>query len=153
MARSSIRAADLDAWQPAPVMNTTPLIDLMLVLLVMFIVSVPIATHKVPLDVGAGSTSQRRPIVHRLEIDAAGALAWDGRPISGSALAPLLAQMGREAGAPELHIAANGETRYERVDEVLAAVARAGITRTGFVGNERFAATLDSQSSADSISR
>lgn len=148
MVRSAILPADVAAYQPEPVMNTTPLIDLMLVLLVMFIVSVPIATHKVPLDVGAGVPAERRPIVHRLEIDASGALAWDGRAIAGEALAPLLARIARDPVRPELHIAAAAETRYERVDQILADVARAGVTRMGFVGNERFAGSLDAQPSS-----
>ena len=145
MTRSRIQPADLAAFQPAPVMNTTPLIDLMLVLLVMFIVSVPIATHKVPLDVGAGERPERQRLVHRLDLDAAGQLYWDGQPIAQAALAPRLARLAADPADPELHISAAAETRYERVDETLAAVARAGVTRMGFVGNERFAAMLDAQ--------
>ncbi|HWT11799.1 MAG TPA: biopolymer transporter ExbD [Allosphingosinicella sp.] len=128
---------------PVPVINTTPLIDLMLVLIVMFIVAVPVATHKVPLDLPQGSPRPADRAVHRIDLDAAGALFWDGRPIPPSALAPLLARMAADPAAPELHIAAHAETRYERVDETLAAIRRSGITRMGFVGNERFAAALD----------
>ena len=128
--------------EPAPAINTTPLIDLMLVLLVMFIVSIPIATHKVPIDVPSGPPGPPSP-VHRLGLDAAGNLSWDGSPIAEAALAPRLARMAADPAEPVLHIAVDAETRYERVDETLAAVARAGITRMGFVGNERFAATLD----------
>jgi len=130
--------------EPAPLINTTPLIDLLLVLLVMFIVSVPIATHKVPLDLPGGAPpAERGPIVHRIDLDAAGRLFWDGRPIGEAELPGLLARMAAGPADAELHIAAEAETRYERVDETLAAVARAGISRMGFVGNERFAASLD----------
>ena len=68
---------------------------------------------------------------------------WDGRPIADAALTPLLVRMAADPAQPELHIAADGETRYERVDETLAAIARAGVTRMGFVGNERFANMMD----------
>ncbi|HEV2865632.1 MAG TPA: biopolymer transporter ExbD, partial [Allosphingosinicella sp.] len=123
--------------------NTTPLIDLMLVLLVMFIVSVPIATHKVPLDLPGAATAPREALVHRIDLDAAGQLYWDGAAIADAALPPRLAQLASDPSNPELHIAAQAETRYERVDETLAAVRRAGVTRMGFVGNERFAEMMD----------
>ena len=128
---------------PLPEMNTTPLIDLMLVLLVMFIVSIPIATHKVPLDVPTGPPADQPALVNRIDIDAAGNLYWNGRPIRDERLPALLARHAADPAAPELHIAAAAETRYERVDVLLAAVLRAGITRTGLVGNERFARMMD----------
>ena len=128
--------------EPEPMINTTPLIDLMLVLIVMFIVSVPIATHKVPLDLPSGPPGAPAP-AHRLALDAAGRLSWDGRPIADAALPPLLARLAADPSEPELHIAADAETRYERVDHILATIARAGIRRMGFVGNERFARMMD----------
>jgi biopolymer transport protein ExbD len=134
--------AKLDS-EPGPVINTTPLIDLMLVLLVMFIVSIPIATHKVPLDLPGGPPTSDKRLVHRLNLDAAGRLFWDGRRIDDSGLAPRLARMASDPAEAELHIAVAAETRYERVDETLAAVRRSRITRLGFVGNERFARALD----------
>ena len=152
MIRSRVHPVDIAAYQPVPVMNTTPLIDLMLVLLVMFIVSVPIATHKVPLDVGAGRPTEDTRPVHRLDLDAAGQLYWDGQPIAQAALAPRLVLIAADPAGPELHISAAAETRYERVDETLAIVGRAGVTRMGFVGNERFAATLDAQPGVSSVS-
>ena len=130
--------------EPGPVMNTTPLIDLMLVLLVMFIVSIPIATQEVPLDLPDVDPppSESMP-AHRLDLDASGRLFWNGRPIADSALPDLLVQVAADPAEPELHIAADSETRYERVDETLAVVLRAGVTRMGFVGNERFATMMD----------
>lgn len=140
-------------WQPRPIripdvgptINTTPLIDLLLVLLVMLILSVPIATHKVPLDLPSVDPPPGAPPppVHRLAIAADGGLSWDGSAIADVALAPRLAAMARDPANPELHLAADGEARYERVDETLAAVLRAGITRVGFVDNGRFLRTLD----------
>ncbi len=134
----------LAAYETPPSINTTPLIDLMLVLLVMFIVSIPVATHNVPLDLPTGPVrAAEQPLVHRLDIDAAGRLFWDGRPIPDGSLSAHLARVASDPAEPELHIAAHAETRYDRVDQVLATVRRAGVTKLGFVGNERFAEMLD----------
>ena len=144
MARTSHAAAmDRDEAEPGPAMNTTPLIDLMLVLLVMFIVSIPIATHEVPLDAPTGTPPSEPAPSHRLDIDVAGRLFWDGRPISDSRLRSVLARHAADPSEPELHIAAQAETRYERVDQILADVGRAGITRMGLIGNEGFAKMMD----------
>jgi biopolymer transport protein ExbD len=130
--------------QPMAVINTTPLIDLMLVLLIMFIVTVPVATHKVPLDLpGPVDTPAPPAPVHRLNLDAAGRLFWDGRAISDTELPRRLAGLQADPAEPDLHIAAEAETRYERVDQTLAQVKRAGIDRLGFIGNQRFASELD----------
>lgn len=131
--------------EPEPAINTTPLIDLMLVLIVMFIVSVPVATHQVPLDLPHGDPP---PVldpapVHRVDVDSGGQVYWDGEAVGDPALRARLAAMAASPADPELHLAVDGEARYERVDEILAAIARAGVTRMGFVGNERFAASLD----------
>ena len=132
----------INVVEPGPMINTTPLIDLMLVLLVMLILSIPISTHRMPLDVPEGRPGVPAP-VHRLNIDAGGGLSWDGRDIGEGELRSRLAQMAHDPAEPVLHFAADGEARYERVDEILAVVLRAGITRMGFVGNDRFLQTLD----------
>lgn len=131
------------SYETPPVINTTPLIDLMLVLLVMFIVSIPVATHNVPLDLPTGPPRAGPALSHRLGLDAGGTLFWNGRAIPDVALRARLAQLASDPAMPELHIAAHAETRYERVDEILAQVRRAGVTKLGFVGNERFAEMLD----------
>ena len=139
-------------WQPRPIcvadvgptINTTPLIDLLLVLLVMLILSVPIATHKVPLDLPRAVPTPEAPRpVHRLAIAANGAYFWDGSPLADDELAGRLSAMARNPAEPVLHLVADGEARYERVDETLAVVLRAGVTRLGFVDNERFLERLD----------
>ena len=134
-----------DTFHPIATINTTPLIDMMLVLLIMFIVAIPLSTHKVPLDLPSGPPPERAvpPPVHRLDIDAAGRLRWDGRPIAAAALGPLLARLAADPAGPELHLRADGEARYERVDQVLAEIQRAGVARMGFLDNQRFAETLD----------
>jgi len=126
-------------FEPIATINTTPLIDLMLVLLIMFIISIPPQTHKVPVDLPTPGTPAEPSPVHRLDIAANGALLWDGRAIADVELAPRLAGLVADPARPVLHIAADAETRYERFDEALAAVRGAGITRLGFVGNHRFA--------------
>ena len=120
-------------------LNTTPLIDVMLVLLVMFILTVPISTHKVPLDLPQGPEAERpEPVIYRLELDRLGRLSLNGTPIADSELRARLQRIAAES-ASELHLRADGETPYERFDRVLAAVKRAGVSRLGMVGNERFA--------------
>ena len=134
--------------EPGPNINTTPLIDLMLVLLVMLMLSIPIASHEMPVDVPPSDTPEGPPPpAHRLDIDAAGSLFWDGRPVADAELPARLVQMARDPAQPVLHFAAAGEARYARVDETLAVVLRAGVTRMGFVGNEEFHRRLDDRPS------
>ena len=142
--RMRLAVAGESPAEPISAINTTPLIDLMLVLLIMFILSVPVATHSVPLDLPQpGPPPKHQPIVHRLSLDAAGRLDWNGRGVADPQLPGLLAQMMAQTNDPELQINVDSETRYERVDIILATIRRAGVTRLGFVGNERFASALD----------
>jgi biopolymer transport protein ExbD len=130
------------AHLPAPEMNTTPLIDVMLVLLIFFIVTIPITSHKVPIDLPqSGSVTQRDPVIHRLTLDRAGALSWDGQAIGDAELPARLAAMKADPAA-ELHMQTDAEARYDRFDAVLATVKRAGIERLGMVGNAQFAASI-----------
>ncbi|HEX8571461.1 MAG TPA: biopolymer transporter ExbD [Allosphingosinicella sp.] len=126
------------AEQPIGTINTTPIIDVMLVLLIMFIITIPVMTHSVKIDLPSGSPGPE-PEIHQLTLDSASRLTWDGAPIDESALPARLAAF--QATAPDgvLHFRADAETRYEDFDRVLADVKRAGVTRLGFVGNERFA--------------
>ncbi|HYI47144.1 MAG TPA: biopolymer transporter ExbD [Allosphingosinicella sp.] len=126
-------------FAPIVTINTTPLIDVMLVLLIMFIIIIPAATHKVPLDLPQPATVPAPPPPsHRLDIAANGALAWNGAALPEAALPARLAAMAADPARPELHLNAAAETRYERVDTILAQILGAGITRLGFVDNERF---------------
>jgi biopolymer transport protein ExbD len=126
---------------PIASLNTTPLIDVMLVLLIMFIVTLPAMTHSVKIELPQGlpPAATVEPETHQLALDRAGRLSWDGAPIAEAALAARLAAF--RASAPEgiLHFRAEADTRYEDFDRVLADVKRAGIERLGFVGNERYA--------------
>jgi biopolymer transport protein ExbD len=128
---------------PIAAINTTPLIDMMLVILIMLIVSIPMATHKVPLDLPRPDVPNTPPPLHRLTILASGALVWDGRALPAASLSSTLGAFQADPARPVLELDANGEARYERVDQILAEIRRAGVTRLGFVGNEGFAAAMD----------
>ena len=124
--------------QPIGDLNTTPLIDVMLVLLVMFIVTIPIATHKVELDLPTGP-GDLEPKVFRLNMDSAGRLSWDGAPLAETQLPARLAMVRTAGPDSTLEFRADGESRYEDFDRVLATLKRGGISSLGLVGNERFA--------------
>jgi biopolymer transport protein ExbD len=126
---------------PMSELNTTPLIDVMLVLLIMFIVTIPIATHKVPLDLPQDASVPRDPVIHRLDLDANGTIRLDGARISEAELPARLRAIAAEP-LSELQLRTDGETPYDRFDHVLAAIKRAGVDRLGMVGNERFVAAL-----------
>ncbi|MEA3017854.1 MAG: biopolymer transport protein ExbD [Sphingomonadales bacterium] len=130
-----------DDAQPIADINTTPLVDVMLVLLIMFILIIPVGTHKVPLDRPVPRPGEP-PQTHRLDLDAAGRLFWDGRPVAAPELTRRLRALAADPARPALEINADAETRYDRFDEVLAAVRRAGVTRMGFVGQHRFAGAI-----------
>jgi biopolymer transport protein ExbD len=119
--------------------NTTPLIDVMLVLLIMMILTVPITYHKVPVDLPQGRADGTPPPVHRITLDAQGGLSWDGAAISEAALPARLAALKADPALPVLHLKTDAETPYVRFDETVATIQRAGIERLGLVGNEKFA--------------
>jgi biopolymer transport protein ExbD len=125
--------------EPISELNTTPLIDVMLVLLIMFIVTIPIATHKVKLDL-PGPDGTVAPQVFRLDLDAAGRLHWNGALLPERDLPARLAVLKASGTDASLAFAADAESRYEDFDRVLATIKRAGIDKLGLVGNERFAA-------------
>ena len=123
---------------PISDVNTTPLIDVMLVLLIMFIITMPMATHKVPIDLPQGAADRSEPVVQRLDLDAAGRLAWNGAPLAAADLAARLAAVKADPNA-ELHFRADAAARYDTFDTVLAQIKGAGITRLGLIDNQRFA--------------
>jgi biopolymer transport protein ExbD len=127
--------------EPFSTVNTTPLIDVLLVLLIMFIITIPVMTHSVKINLpqGVPPPSLVPPETHQLTLDSAGRLGWDGAPISEATLGGRLAAF--RAAAPDgiLYFRTDGEARYEDFDRILADVKRAGITRLGFLGNDRFA--------------
>lgn len=119
--------------------NTTPLIDVMLVLLIMFIITMPLQSHAVKLDLPNGPPPlDRNPVRNTLIITQNGALLWNGERASDERVhATLVATQGMSP-LPELHLRPEPAARYQRVDEVLAMTKRAGVARMGFVGNEAY---------------
>jgi biopolymer transport protein ExbD len=132
-----LKAARLPHAQPIGAINVTPFIDVLLVLMIMIILTIPIQSHKVAVDLP--QIDRRPPIIlpvpHELAINRAGALFWDGRAISDAALPPLLNAVAAN-DTIELHLRSDPETRYARFDAVLATIKRAGVTKLGFMGNE-----------------
>ena len=130
-----------DDGQPMMEMNTTPLIDVMLVLLIMFIITIPIQTHAVKIDLPQNAPptdSVIDPVKNKVAIDTAGIITWNGAPIDMLTLRQYLQQSLRLPVEPELQFQPNAQTRYVTVDEVLAEIKRAGVTKLGFVGNEQY---------------
>jgi biopolymer transport protein ExbD len=124
--------------QPFSAINTTPMIDVMLVLLIMFILALPVMTHSVKITLPPDGRVQKDPETHRLALDSASRITWDGAPIAEAALPTRLAAF-RDSGPDDfLLFRAEAETRYEDFDRVLAHVKRAGIERLGFDRNDRF---------------
>ena len=124
---------------PMAEMNTTPLIDVMLVLLIMFIITVPMQSHQVKVDLPKPVPG---PIIERVRNDlglsANGVLRWNGQAISDAQLAGALAEVAASPVPPEVHFRPDAAARYQRVDQVLAIAARSGASTFGFVGNEQY---------------
>ena len=129
--------------QPMGEMNTTPLIDVMLVLLIMFIITIPIQTHSVGVDLPQTPDTVTQPPVNpvknRLTIDGEGVLRWNGAAIDRLTLRQYLAASLAKPVEPELQFQPAADARYVVVDEVLADIRQAGVKNMGFVGNERYA--------------
>ena len=142
MRRRSVPSFAVASPAPMSELNTTPLIDVMLVLLIMFIITIPIASHEVPLDLPQGTTETSEPVVHKLVIDSAGRSYLDGKPVAREDLRERLAAVQSDPNSL-LHMSADPQTRYDDFDQVLAIIKRAGITRMGMVGNEGYARELD----------
>src|SRR4051794_11349877 len=120
---------------PMAEINMIPLIDVMLVLLVIFIITAPLLTHAVKLDLPKASSEPNltRPEHIGLAIDGAGELYWNGERIDRNGLRERLAAASRRKPQPEIHLSADRATRYQAIAEVMADSANAGMARIGFV--------------------
>nr|WP_087574640.1 biopolymer transporter ExbD [Sphingomonas sp. CDS-1] len=124
-------------------MNSTPLIDVMLVLLIMFIITIPIQTHAVGIDLP--QTPKELPptpidtVKNKVGIDESGIIRWNGAAVDRLTLRQYLAASLRLPVEPELQFQPDAAARYVMVDEVLADIRRAGVKKLGFIGNERYA--------------
>jgi biopolymer transport protein ExbD len=120
---------------PMAEINMTPLIDVMLVLLVIFIITAPLFTHAIRLDLPkvAAAPARETPQTISLSIDAAGKLYWNGSIITVAQMRERFAQAGKQAEQPEIHLRAERSTRYEVIAQVMGAAQQAGLERIGFV--------------------
>lgn len=121
--------------QPMAEINTTPLVDVMLVLLVIFIITAPLFHQAVPIDLPQVSSTklEEKPLVVSVAIDSAGKVHVDGVAMDKTAMAAHFASMLANSAQPELHLRADRATRYDKVAEVLADAQRAGIVKIAFV--------------------
>jgi len=121
--------------------NTTPLIDVMLVLLIMLIITIPIQLHSVNLNMPAGNPPPpaKEPVVVTIDIDFDGTVLWNGEALPDRpTLENKLAQTAAIPDQPEVHIRPNKLVEYKSVAMVLASAQRLGVTKLGMVGNEQF---------------
>ena len=121
--------------------NTTPLIDVMLVLLIMLIITIPIQTHAIKLDMPAGNPPPppTPPIVVTIDIDFDGTIFWDGQQIPDRAtLDSKLVEAAQTPDQPEVHLKPNKLVKYAAVAAVMADAQRLGVKKLGLVGNEQF---------------
>ena len=115
--------------------NMTPLVDVMLVLLIIFIVTVPVMQHSVNIELPRASNQVQdaKPETMRLTVDAQGAYFWNERQVADADLANLLRAEAARTPQPELHIRGDRAVRYEKVAQAMAAAQQAGLKRIGFI--------------------
>ena len=131
-----------DDGSPMMEMNTTPLIDVMLVLLIMLMITIPPVTHMVDIDLPIAQpptdAPEIDPVVNKIFIDDGGSVQWNGTAVSQQQIADYLKQTKAMAVEPELQFQPTENAPYVIVDEVLAVVKRSKINKFGFVGNENY---------------
>lgn len=120
---------------PMSEINTTPLVDVMLVLLIIFIITAPLLTHAVRIDLPQASSQPviEKPEIITIAIDSAGKMYWNDVPLVQGELKVKLQTIAAQKPEPELHIRADKETRYQLLAEVMADAQNAGVTKLGFV--------------------
>ena len=131
-----------DDGQPMMEMNTTPLIDVMLVLLIMLMITIPPVTHAVNIDLPVANDMPPDvpvlPVINKIIILPDSTIQWNGTPVSLQQMAQFLAQTTSMNPEPELQFQPAPTAPYDTVDKALAEVKRSGITKFGFVGNEQY---------------
>jgi len=120
--------------------NTTPLIDVMLVLLVMLIITIPIQLHAVNLElpVGKPPQSELQPLIVKIDIDRENTVYWQGLPIAGPQLEINLKSASTMAVQPEIHIRPDKDSKYELFAHLMATTKRMGLTKVAVIGSEQF---------------
>lgn len=131
-----------DDGEPMMEMNTTPLIDVMLVLLIMFIITIPVATHSVDIDLPSPSPNDVPPpvdpIKNKVVLTPQNEILWNGNPISQGVLVANLQESTRMAVEPELQFEPEPNASYDLSAKVLNIIKATGVTKFGFVGNEKY---------------
>ncbi|RFC33963.1 MAG: outer membrane transport energization protein ExbD [Candidatus Nitrotoga sp. SPKER] len=118
-----------------PEINTTPLVDVMLVLLIIFIITIPVINHSVKIDLPR-ATNQRdeiKPENINLSVDAQGLIYWNNETIDAAQMNARIAEASKKTPQPELHIRAERTTQYEKIVEIMAAAQTGGLSKIGFI--------------------
>ena len=141
----AMQLGNSDGGEEAEVMvdiNTTPLIDVMLVLLIMFIITIPIQTHAVKMNMPVPNNAApppKPPEIVRIDVDFDGTIGWNGEIIADRAtLEARLLQVAQTPDQPEVHLRPNKLVTYKHVAMIMATAQRLGVTKIGIVGNEQF---------------
>jgi len=131
-----------DDGEPMMEMNTTPLIDVMLVLLIMFIITIPVATHSVDIDLPSPNPNEIPPevdpIKNKVVLTPQNEILWNGNPISQGVLVANLQESTRMPVEPELQFEPEPNASYDLSARVLNIIKATGVTKFGFVGNEKY---------------
>lgn len=131
-----------EAGEPMMEINTTPLIDVMLVMIIMLIITIPPQTHAVKLDLPQNQPNDTPPpidpIKNKIVVTAGGEVLWNGSAVNLEQLRVFLEASQQINPVPELHLQPEPNARYETVDEVLAVTKRAKVSKMGFVGNDAY---------------
>jgi biopolymer transport protein ExbD len=133
MAMGSLSDSDEDDFNPE--INTTPLVDVMLVLLIIFIITIPVINQSVKIDLPRATSQPQdlKPENINLDIDAQGQLFWNREAIDASQLGIRIATAAQKTPQPELHLRAERTTQYEKVAQVMAAAQSGGLSKIGFI--------------------
>jgi biopolymer transport protein ExbD len=126
---------DGGSQQPMSEINVTPLVDVMLVLLIIFIITAPLLTHGIKIDLPRASSSAapEKPETITLSLDAEGRPYWNGKALGDAELPDMMSAAAKQQPQPELHLRADRATRYQKLAEIMSMARNAGIARMGFV--------------------
>jgi len=121
--------------QPMSEINVTPLVDVMLVLVIIFIITAPLLTHGIKIDLPKASSTANpeKPETVTLSLDEKGKVYWNDQPVEDAQLSAKMAEAAAKQPQPELHLRADQNTRYQKLAEIMSAARNAGLTKLGFV--------------------
>ena len=123
---------------PMAEMNMTPLIDVLLVLLIMFVITIPIAAHSTDVDLPTGTTQSPNEVVNKIVVTEGGAVLWNGEQVSERQLVTLLDAASSLDPEPELQFEPDANASYDLAARTLRTIQASPVTKFGFVGNEKY---------------